>query len=175
MSTSASSHPENRDEKTRESPRFQPQICIATEIDLHWLKSLADEHKHELGFVRRGALLRSIEAQCLLTAQYSGAPLGFVQFHHRRDGQTTIYNIVVARNSRGSGVGKALLSGLRMVCITLGQHRIVLKTPVDLPANRFYETVGFVLAGQEAGKARPLNIWRMEVLSHDCANLEERT
>jgi len=136
-------------------------IRLAHTDDLAAIKTLADQHKRELGFVRRGTLLESITHDHLLIAELHGQPVGFVQFHHRRDGQTTIHVIVVDANTRRQGVGGQLLNNLQAICLKRGQTRIGLKCPVDLNANDFYRQVGFTLIGQEAGKIRVLNLWQL--------------
>lgn len=136
-------------------------IRVATAADLDPLKALADRHKREVGFVRRGALLESIRRAHLLVALVGEDLVGFVQFHHRRDGQTTIHLIMVATAYRRQGVADVLLNQLRATCRELGQQRIGLKCPVELSANDFYRQAGFDLIAQEPGKLRPLNLWQL--------------
>ena len=136
-------------------------IRVATATDLDAVKALADRHKREVGFVRRGALLESIRRTHLLVALVASDPVGFVQFHHRRDGQTTIHLIMVATAYRRQGVANVLLNQLRATCQGLGQQRIGLKCPIDLSANDFYRQAGFDLTAQEPGKLRALNLWQL--------------
>jgi N-acetylglutamate synthase-like GNAT family acetyltransferase len=136
-------------------------IRLAIADDLDAIKALADRHKRELGFVRRGALLESITHDHLLVAELQDQPVGFVQFHHRRDRQTTIHLIVVDANYRRRGVAGQLLDYLQASCLRRGQTRIGLKCPVDLSANDFYRQFGFTLVAQEAGKIRALNLWQL--------------
>lgn len=131
------------------------------ESDIDWLKSLVDKHKKELGFVRRGSLFESIKKGHLIIAETQEENAGFVQFHHRRDGQTTIHNIIVTNTQRGNGVGKELIRHLAAQSRALGQSRIKLKCPVNLDANSFYQSAGFTLSAQEPGKIRSLNIWQL--------------
>jgi N-acetylglutamate synthase-like GNAT family acetyltransferase len=140
-----------------------PVIRLGRDSDIDWLKTLADRYKNELGFVRRGALFESIKNGQLMVAERSGQKVGFIQFHHRRDGQTTIHNIIVAPDQHGKGIGSALISYLSKRCRALGQHSIALKCPVNLNANSFYERVGFTIVAQEPGKLRSLNIWRLSL------------
>lgn len=136
-------------------------IRTATSADLDAVKVLADRHKRDVGFVRRGALLESINRAHLLLALAGEDPVGFVQFHHRRDGQTTIHLIMVASEHRRRGIAALLLNQLRTACQGLGQQRIGLKCPVDLSANSFYQQAGFTLIAQELGKIRALNLWQL--------------
>lgn len=135
-------------------------IQAATANDLDAIKSLADQHKKELGFIVRGAIARSIELHEVLIAKNScGGILGFAQYHHRRDKQTTLYNIVVESDARNQGIGRALITAM---CDDARQHQqgfILLKCPLELPANAFYASLGFTKQATDAGKHRPLDIW----------------
>ena len=57
----------------------------ATQADLDAVKGLADSHKHELGFVLRPALSRSIAREELLVAENHASVIGFIEYHHRQD------------------------------------------------------------------------------------------
>ncbi|XWX02493.1 GNAT family N-acetyltransferase [Aggregatilineales bacterium SYSU G02658] len=130
----------------------------ATLADLDGIKSLYDQHKRELGFVLRPSLVQAIESQELIIIANDGL-LGAVHYHHRCDGQTTLYHIAVDSNKRQLGVGRSLVNALRNECKTLKMEKILLKCPVELPANAFYKALGFKLVITETGKHRQLNIW----------------
>jgi len=88
-------------------------VCHATVTDLDAIKQIADAHRRELGFVRRPTLLAAINRQEIFIAKHNAQIIGFVEYHHRRDNQTTLYNIVVKADYRTQGVGRALVeSGL---------------------------------------------------------------
>jgi ribosomal protein S18 acetylase RimI-like enzyme len=138
--------------------RVNIRPASTNEIDA--IKQIADAHRHELGFLRRPALLEAIERQELLVAQDSSGIVGFVEYRHRRDQQTTLYNLVVRPDHLRQGIGRALTLAME----TEAQHRakswILLKCPEDLPANEFYASIGYEKIGVGAGKLRRLNIWR---------------
>lgn len=135
----------------------------ATPADLDALKALADAHRHELGFVLRPALARSIARNTLFVAENSGGLVGFVEYHHRRDCQTTLYHIVVVPDHRREGIGRALVDALRVEARHLGQQRILLKCPEALPAQDFYACLGFQFVQWERGKGRSLAIWELRI------------
>ena len=58
--------------------------------DIDMIKQLADAHKHELGFLRRPALLEAIDRQELLIIHNEACIIGFVEYRHRRDHHTTL-------------------------------------------------------------------------------------
>lgn len=127
--------------------------------DLDDIKLLADAHKQELGFVLRSALARSIERSELLIAENSKGAIGFLEYHHRRDQQTTIYHIAVDQKYRRKGVGHSLLKKLVNESLFQNKRFIKLKCPEGLEAQLFYTQVGFSIVGQEEGKKRRLNVW----------------
>lgn len=131
--------------------------------DLPAIKRLADAHRHELGFVLLPSLLEQIERSEMIIAEQDKALVGFVDYHLRRDGQVTLYHIVVEPGARHSGVGRALLAGLEAAARASGAARIFLKCPVDLEANAFYRRNGFVLEGVLEGRKRALNLWALNL------------
>jgi len=138
-------------------------IRSASPEDLDTIKKIADAHKHELGFVLRPALARSIEREELLVAENTNGVIGFVDFHHRRDKQTTLYHIVVESAYRGNGIGRALVEALIANARQEGKSYIQLKCPQDLAANEFYRRLGFRRVATDVGERRPLIVWRIEL------------
>ena len=139
-------------------------IRKALSDDIDGIKQLADQHKTELGFVIRGALMKSInQGQLLVALDDRGKVVGFNQYRHRKDQQTTLYNIVVAEELRRSGIGSALLDELCIDASSAGKETIFLKCPQELPSNSFYESYGFTLLDVEQGKNRPLSLWQFHL------------
>ncbi|HHW27508.1 MAG TPA: GNAT family N-acetyltransferase [Firmicutes bacterium] len=138
-----------------------PIVRLAEQADLRDVKSLADCHRKEIGFLPRAAFEESALHQCLIVACDDKGVVGFTRFRHRRDGVTVIYEI--CSQLSGSGAGGQMIDWLKADCREHGQRSIILKCPSDLPSNRFYESKGFRKVGVEAGKAQPLNIWSLEV------------
>ena len=134
-------------------------IRKATFADLDAVKAIADMHRHELGFVMRPALARSIERGELIIAANSTGLIAFVEYHHRRDVQTTLYHIVVAPYYRRQGIGQRLIEWLADEARASSKEVIALKCPATLPANEFYARTGWSLVGSEPGKRRLLNLW----------------
>lgn len=131
--------------------------------DLPAIKRLADAHRHELGFVLLPSLREQIERSEMLVAELDGAVVAFVDYHRRRDGQVTLYHIVVAPGVRRQGVGRTLLTRLEEIVRASDSGPIRLKCPVDLEANTFYRRYGFALEGVLEGRRRALNVWALPV------------
>lgn len=135
--------------------------------DLAPVKTLADAHRHELGFALLPSLREQIARGEMLIAEQGDTLIGFVDYHCRRDGQVTLYHIVVAPAARRQGVGRALLAGLEETARVSDSGRILLKCPIDLPANTFYQHYGFQLAETVNGRRRALNVWVLVLSSTD--------
>jgi ribosomal protein S18 acetylase RimI-like enzyme len=133
-----------------------PLIRAATEDDIAAIKLIADGCKREVGFISRGMLRNAMGRGELLVAEINAEVAGFVDFHQRKDGQITIYGIVVGAEWRRQGIGRALTEALG----AKQPLRIALKCPTDNAANTFYAAIGFQCVGVEAPtKRRPLNLW----------------
>ena len=141
----------------------ETNIGKASSEDISAMKSLADAHRFELGFVRRPALISAIDRGEALVGRRSQEVVGFVLYRHCLDGETAVYDIAVQTAHRRQGVGRALLEALRVEARSLGQRTIRAKCPLDLPANRFYEQLGYKLESQEPGKRRPLAVWSLGI------------
>jgi N-acetylglutamate synthase-like GNAT family acetyltransferase len=137
------------------------EIRKATRSDLDEIKVLADKHKDELGFVLRAALARSIDRGEVLVAENASGVVGFAEYHHRRDGQTTLYHMAVRPNVRRLNTGRELIKALVKDAREHCKSFIQLKCPAELGANGFYERLGFSRTALEPGRKRQLIVWRL--------------
>lgn len=84
---------------------------------------------------------------------------GMCHWHLRRDGQLTIREIITTRKQ--AGVGAAMLDTLKR---TPGATSLFAKCPVELTANHWYKSQGFMLEGTEKTRTgRMLNLWRLRL------------
>ena len=87
---------------------------------------------------------------------------GMCHWHLRRDGQITIREIIVQRGHQGHGIGRSMVQKLEALGLEAGATSLFAKCPVDLPANGWYEAMGFALEGTETTPSgRRLNLWRL--------------
>ena len=128
-------------------------IRPATEEDYPQIKRIANQHRQFLPFVMRVSIVEATKGGEVYVAHVGDHVVGFVNFHKRRDGTTTIHEIAVDRASGGTGVGKSLVGLL--------DRPIMLKVTQDNPANQFYQKLGFEIVGTQHGKIRPLNVYRI--------------
>ena len=140
-----------------------PTVMLAEMSHLLAAKRLADQYKHELGFINRAILQKAIEARLLLIAplrsEQSDDLAGLVHFYVRRDHIITLYSIAVAPAYQGQGWGRQLFNALINEARARKKSEIRLKCPSELSANTFYEHLGLQRVACETGKHRSLNVW----------------
>lgn len=130
-------------------------IRYAVEADLIAIKKIANQFRDELGYVMYPSLRRAIECRELYIAEYGRQIVGFCNWHTRKDGISTIYEIAVAKHRQGESIGKALLHAV--------PKPIRLKCTVDNDkANGFYASQGMQLVRVENGRKRELNVWELK-------------
>jgi ribosomal protein S18 acetylase RimI-like enzyme len=145
---------------------FSANIRKATMNDLDDIKKIADENKNIIGYVPRPALIESIEKQWVFVATHANKIIGFAKFRHRLDLQTTLYEICVDEPYRGKGVGRSLIHALEKEAKILGKEKIILKAPVDIPANKFYQHMDFICSETIPGKKQVIkNIWQKVIFN----------
>jgi ribosomal protein S18 acetylase RimI-like enzyme len=128
-------------------------IRFAVEADIPAIKKIANQFKSELGYVMYPSLRKAIEKRELFVAEYGNREIvGFVNWHRRRDGISTIYEIAVTKHRQGERIGAGLLHAI--------PKPVRLKCTVDNDqANAFYCGQGMTLIGTEQGRKRELNVW----------------
>lgn len=137
-------------------------VRLASSNDIPACKAIADAHRNELGFIVAASFVDSVRREQLLVAEKAGSIVGFVRFNHRIQGnETALYDICVAKSAQRQGVGRLLVEALRDSSYSRGRRSIVLRCPENLPANAFYARLGFQSITVEAGRRRPLVLWRL--------------
>ncbi len=134
--------------------------------DVDAVKCIADQHRSELGFHARQAYVESLNKDELLIAKSADQIIGFARYHHRRDNRTTLYEIAIIPDARGKRIGHQLIKALITDCQRVSSRCLRLSCPVELPANRFYEAVGFIRSTRRSrrGRSRPLYEWELPIL-----------
>jgi len=133
--------------------------------DISTVKQIVDKNRGAFGFVLRASLDQKLCRGEIIAAKNHDAVIGFITFHHRRDGWTTIHELCVEEMHRGLGLGRALVEAVQEKAHHAGQKGIRLKCPLDLPANGFYTRLGFTRIAIENGKRRSLAIWEKSLSS----------
>lgn len=84
---------------------------------------------------------------------------GYCRWHLRKDGQLTIYEILVLPERRGEGIGTTMLETLKAVP---GMTSIFARCPGHLLANNWYRKRGFVCEDTVlTNKGTVLASWRL--------------
>jgi len=125
------------------------------------IKNITNKFKNELGFVNSKAL----EAAELRGELELIDGVGFCHFHHRLDTTTTIYEIAVLRQRQREGWGRLLFYRVLASAIEHKKSKIVVKCPVHLESNGFYQSLGFKLIKVDPGRKRRLNIYEYNIQS----------
>lgn len=129
--------------------------------DLIGIKEIADNNKKALGFISRPALEESIKRKQLFISIADEQITGFINYRHRKDKQTTIYEVCMRNKYRLQGYGTALVNAVINESLALGKKHIQLKCPADLDANIFYFNLGFVIKNtREKTKFKKLIVWQ---------------
>jgi ribosomal protein S18 acetylase RimI-like enzyme len=141
---------------------------LAHHDDILLCKRIADAHRSEMGFLTRAMFAGAITRGHLLVAETGdGVLAGFLRFNHRvRGTETALYDICVERSLKRRGVGKALVASLVKMCEAANRSAIILRCPEELPANSFYERLGFRRCTVEPGRRRRLVVWRLAIKGH---------
>lgn len=86
---------------------------------------------------------------------------GFCNFHIKRDGTLTIYEIISTR----PGAGSQLLEQLKKFPV----QYLLAKCPAELPSNKWYAKRGFHLVRVEYTRVskKPLNVWCLNLPFQD--------
>lgn len=125
-------------------------IRVARSNDLTVIKGIADANRNDLGFVFRAVLIAGIERGEVHVALVGGDVVGFVHWHMRLDGWSTVYEIATAM--RGRGIGRMLIDSV--------PKPMQLKCPEGSIANGFYSRSGGQLVATVDGRKRRLHIWQ---------------
>jgi GNAT superfamily N-acetyltransferase len=142
------------------------EVASATIADVDQIKRIADANRQSLGFLTRGTIAAATIDGRVLIARWLGCLVGFATYRHRKDGQTTLLDLCVDQDSRNSGVGASLVDELLNRARVQGCQAVRLKCPRDLPANRFYEAMGFTMLTTVPGRKRSLNVWEYSLVCH---------
>ncbi len=130
------------------------------------IKKLVDANRQIFGFVVKSAFYDALETRTLIVASRGEEIIGFLRYHHRkRDLQTTLYDICVAKSERGKNIGQSMMAVLIDDCHNFKRATILLKCPSHLEANTFYEKNGFCCIDSLIGKHQKLNVWRLDLNS----------
>jgi GNAT superfamily N-acetyltransferase/predicted nucleic acid-binding protein len=140
-----------------------------TEAYIERVRTLADQHRESFGFLPASAYTELAVKDRLWVAidKNTGNLCGFLSFGGRYP-QVKIFQLFVEESVRRHRVGERLIVGLKEVSQRAGVQTISARIAADLPANKFWERMGFRLIRQEAGgkvRDRMINVRGLEIPS----------
>ncbi len=146
------------------------KILEAINKDAPHIIALAEAHEYELGPISKhhSWLIQQIDrGEVFVAKTHEGEVIGFVSFHHkhlREDQHTTIHYLCTDSTYRRHGIGKRLMEAVAVDTRLCGNKRITLKCPIQLPANHFYQSIGYTLEGSETDhEGGRLNVWTLSL------------
>jgi ribosomal protein S18 acetylase RimI-like enzyme/predicted nucleic acid-binding protein len=128
------------------------------------VRHYADTDKDALGFFPGSVYDEAAQSQNLLVAVVVGEGLNMYAGHLLFGGKfpyAKVYQIFVAPQFRRKDVGRALIDELVKITEACSYLSVSARVASDLPANGFWETMGFELAGVKPGgpsRKRTLNV-----------------
>lgn len=129
--------------------------------DLKDIKKIADDNKRAIGFISHPIFKESIKRKQLYISLDGDQITGFINYRHRKDNQTTIYEVCVIGEFRLQGHGTALMDAVINESLSLGKKYIQLKCPADLDANIFYFNLDFMIEStRERTNFKKLIVWQ---------------
>lgn len=130
-----------------------------------FLDHLQSENSHALGFLPFEALRQAIELGRVFLCYENDDPAGYL-IHGPAKKHSKIYQVCVAEDARRIEHGTALVEAFHRVCLAADAHDLTLHCAEDLPANRFWQELGFEPAGQRCKRAdgrRMQNRYRIDL------------
>jgi ribosomal protein S18 acetylase RimI-like enzyme len=142
----------------------------ASQKDAPAIRALSETSQDELGSIsqHRQWIIQQIDIGEVFVAETSeGELVGFVVFNHNlltEHEHTTIYYLCIHSTYRRHGIGKRLAGAVAADARLYGNKRITLKCPTQLPANHFYQSIGYTLEGSETDQeGASLNSWSLSL------------
>lgn len=127
-------------------------IRYTREEDISIISKLNREFIYEIGYIPIPSLRERILQKESIVLVRDENIIGFANFHLRKDGIITIYEIAIKKEYQSRGNGKKLIE---YILNNIGPY-IQLKCPVDNSSNKFYNKIGKFICCEE-GKKRRLN------------------
>lgn len=146
----------------------------ATMKDLRFILHLMKREHESLGFIPREGVERRIERREVSIALENGDVAGFCLFgksYSHASFIRPIFQACIDFDVRRRRLGLDLVGAVERSALLDGQCLVRLWCRASLPANEFWKSAGYVLAGQREGGAKrkiPCNLW-VKQLRPTCA------
>lgn len=115
------------------------------------VSAIADRNKGSFGFLSSSAFEQmASKGQLWIAVNSMGILKGYLMFGGTMP-TLKVFQIYACETTKGHGVGKQLIDALKEFAGSKNYHSIVARVASDLPANSFWEKVGFSVYGQVKG------------------------
>ena len=142
----------------------------ATRRDLTFVNHCQRKWRESVGFLPTQVFERYIEAEQLAICEENGLPAGYVNWCGTTKGVTRVIQVAVEPELLRERIGSLLMSMIHNFAIANDQSIIRLTSRVDLFANKFWPTLGFVpTAIYRRPTVRKLQLieWTKPLIFHD--------
>lgn len=135
------------------------------------VSSIADQNKGAFGFLSASAYEQmASKGQLWVAINNSNELKGYLMFGGTMP-TLKIFQVYACRSAKGHGVGKLLVDSLKDHARKTNYHSIIAKVASDLPANIFWERMGFTIYRQIKGGETTRRIINVRGYSLDDNNL----
>lgn len=142
------------------TPKKADLVRSATPADLTYLLHIQNKQTDSIGYVNKGALLERINTGRILVLTHNGDPAGYLNYTHRRDRITHLNQVAVSEELWRIGLGTLAMHQLIENARRCGSLMLHCRTAIDLPANRFWPTLGMRPGPLIPGQRRVLIPWK---------------
>lgn len=145
-----------------------PRLVLPSGI-VGYAMSLANKHRHELGFIPAMRYSHAHAAGRLRPQYLNGDPCGYLLHGPLRSGRPChVWQCVIQVDARRLASATELVAQLKLDATAAACSRILLRCATDLDANLFWRACGFELVRtlvSSPRSGRQVNLWRCELPS----------
>jgi ribosomal protein S18 acetylase RimI-like enzyme len=148
--------------------RTKPSISLE---DIDFVKSLMRENSDSVGFIPTQGIKRAAAQNCLIVQRIKTKRVGYLLFGPVQHGKDVyIWQECVDKDVRRIGCGRDAFLKLYKRTVRLGAKGIRLRCAANLPANRFWQALGFRLVSTEKPinrRKRTINVYYLSLQGRD--------
>lgn len=153
-----------------DNPRARDRgVRYGIAADVPYLLHLQNKHKHAVGYAPNGALIDRVQTNRIIVLLENDVPAGYLNFTHRLDGITHVSQVAIDDGVWRTRAGTLIMRTLIDSALDGASVAITLKSALDLEANFFWPTLGFLPNGIVQGHRRPLSTWCKPLHVHPLA------
>lgn len=129
--------------------------------DLSYVYDIMNRMHDSVGYAPKGGLKDRLETRRILIICENDDPAGYLSFTHRADGHTHCSQVAIEEEIWRTHAGTEIMQTLIDDALEHGSHGITLRTAIDLQANFFWPTLGFLPQRVDQPKRRRQIHWAL--------------